>query len=133
MYLLICYKNTLVQWWGGGKAKAYFGVQRWVGGSTMAILGRTYFMDGPLYFNHCAPLTITIHPYLINELHYHNVPLQHYAAWRTHPDASLTSIIDACFTECSPESILRMLFSSMMSSGISDDNSSSNYYSEMLK
>ena len=85
------------------------------------------------YFNHCAPLTITIHPYLIDELHYHNVPLQHYAAWRTHPDASLTSIIDACFTECSPESILRMLFSSMMSSGISDDNSSSNYYSEMLK
>ena len=68
MYLLICYKNTLVQWWGGGKAKAYFGVQGWVGGSTMAILGRTYFMDGPLYFNHCAPLTITTPISLTNSI-----------------------------------------------------------------
>ena len=32
-----------------GKAKAYFLVQGWVVGSKMAILGRTYFMDGPLH------------------------------------------------------------------------------------
>ena len=43
----MCFKNTLVQGWEGGKAKAYFLVQGWVGGSKMAILGRTYFMDGP--------------------------------------------------------------------------------------
>ena len=31
----------------GGMPKAYFLVQGWVGGSKMADLGRTYFMDGP--------------------------------------------------------------------------------------
>ena len=31
----------------GGKAKAYFWVQGWVGGLQMAFWGRTYFMDGP--------------------------------------------------------------------------------------
>ena len=31
----------------GGKAKAYFLVQGWVGGSIKAILGRTYFIDAP--------------------------------------------------------------------------------------
>ena len=30
----------------GGKVKVYFLVQWWVGGSKMAVLGRTYFMDG---------------------------------------------------------------------------------------
>ena len=29
--LKMCYKNTLVQGWGGGKAKAYYWVQGWVG------------------------------------------------------------------------------------------------------
>ena len=29
--LKMCFKNTLVQGWGGGKAKAYFWVQGWVG------------------------------------------------------------------------------------------------------
>ena len=41
------YKKTLVQGCGEGKVKAYFWVQGWVGGSKMAVLGRTYFMDGP--------------------------------------------------------------------------------------
>ena len=41
------HKNKLVQGWGGGKPNAYFGVQGWVGGSEMAVLGHTYFMDGP--------------------------------------------------------------------------------------
>ena len=35
---------------GGGKIKAYFWVQGLVGGSNMAVLGRTYFMDRPIAF-----------------------------------------------------------------------------------
>ena len=49
--LKIYYKNTLVHGWGGvgAKARAYFSEQVWVGRLQMAVLGRAYFMDGPLF------------------------------------------------------------------------------------